>query len=94
MMKETRDGWQHVEMPDDLLRRLDHGEWLRGFALVLETSPKERGLPMTPFRAGAITRLRYAARYIELLEGANELLTRQIREHRRVDEILEEDTGR
>lgn len=58
------------------LRRMNHREWLLQFAQVLSVSPNSkpsldgsyRGMPMTPFRAGAITRLGQAAEYIALLE--------------------------
>jgi hypothetical protein len=50
----------------DAVRRMDHRHWLVTFAQTLEISPKN-GVPMTPFRAGCISRLRMAAEYIDLL---------------------------
>jgi len=44
--------------------------------------PHDKGIPMTPFRAGAVNRLRMAARYIELLE-------REARDHARMVAGLE-----
>ena len=51
------------------LRRLNHAEWLHQFAAALETPPPgmPRG-PMTPFKIGAIARLRMAGDYITLLQ--------------------------
>lgn len=54
-------------VPDDVLRRLNHADWLGQFAQVLNL--KAPGSPpMTPMRQGAITRLELAAKYIRLLE--------------------------
>lgn len=84
------------DVPKKYLRRLDHTQWLTQFALALETTPTRRGVEMTPFRAGAIGRLRLAVAYIELLRAdikqldeANVLLARQIREHQKVDEAFD-----
>jgi hypothetical protein len=55
-------------MADATLRRMDHAQWLRLMAVTLEQAPARRGIPLTPFRSGAIERLRLAVKYIELLE--------------------------
>ena len=62
-------------VPEQYLRRLDHTQWLTQFALALETTPTRRGVEMTPFRAGAIGRLRLAVAYIELLRADLEKLS-------------------
>lgn len=71
------DGDYHTLPADTALRRMDHRQWLAQFAFVLETSPKG-GPQMTPFRAGAIGRLRLAAQYIELLEHEAKQSRREI----------------
>jgi hypothetical protein len=61
-----------MSSPDStVLRRtaLDHAQWLRDFALVMETTPEKKGIPMTPFRAGCVGRLRLAADHIEQLQA-------------------------
>lgn len=56
------------ELSEAVLRRMNHVEWLQQFAQVLQMQPRDKtGVPMTPFRAGAIGRLVLAARYIGLL---------------------------
>ena len=67
------------EITPDRLRRMNHVEWLGQFAQVLGISPKDHGIPMTPFRAGAISRLRFAATYIALLEADVERLSTGLR---------------
>jgi hypothetical protein len=54
-------------VPDDVLRRMNHAEWLGDFAKVIGTT-RPGGPPMTVFRQGATERLRLAERYIRLLE--------------------------
>ena len=82
-----------------LLRRMNHREWLVQFSETLLAQyrrPDGTTNPMTPFRAGVISRLKQAARYIALLEGdlkqaleANRLLSKQIREHQQLDRDLD-----
>jgi len=59
------------------LVRMSHADWLADFALSLETMQRNKGVPMTPFRLGAINRLRMAARYIAFLEKRVLLLQKQ-----------------
>jgi phosphoenolpyruvate synthase/pyruvate phosphate dikinase len=66
------------------LRRMDHLEWLRMLAATLEQAPNRRGIPMTPFRSGAIERLRLAVKYIELLH-------REARDYERAIAALEDE---
>lgn len=54
----------HVPMPEDALRKLDHPEWLEDFAKVMQLNT---GVEITPMRAGVISRCRMAADYIKLL---------------------------
>jgi hypothetical protein len=61
---------------DNLLRKLNHAEWLGQFAIILELQTETRR-PMTPFRAGAISRLRMAAEYIDLLQREQRDLVRE-----------------
>ena len=65
------------QMPDDVLRRMNHAEWLGNFSSTLAMSIPGRANPMTPFRAGAITRLQLAKRYVELLEHENRMFRRK-----------------
>jgi hypothetical protein len=51
--------------PDEVLRKMNHKEWLDQFAEVLQVSPSG----MTPMKAGAIGRLTLAKHYIQLLEA-------------------------
>jgi hypothetical protein len=67
MTDELNNSDYHSLPADVALRRMDHRQWLSQFAFALETSPKA-GPQMTPFRAGAIGRLRLAVQYIKLLE--------------------------
>ena len=64
----------HVEQPspvtDAVLRKINHREWLEQFATVLGLR-SERGPPMSPMRMGAISRLKLAVAYIDLLEREN-----------------------
>lgn len=69
---------------DDALRKMDHVEWLRMLAGTLEHAPERRGIPMTPFRAGAIERIRFVVKYIELLH-------REARDDKRMIAALEAD---
>jgi hypothetical protein len=50
---------------EDVLRRMEHAKWLREFAMVLGMT-RPNSPPMTPFRQGAIAKLKLAARFIEL----------------------------
>jgi hypothetical protein len=77
MTDELNNSDYHSLPADVALRRMDHRQWLSQFAFVLETSPKG-GPQMTPFRAGAIGRLRLAAQYIELLEHEAKQSRREI----------------
>ena len=54
-----------------LLRQMNHAQWLAQFSEVLKVSPRDGrdAIPMTPFRAGAISRLKMAADYIGLLQA-------------------------
>lgn len=55
-----------------LLRRMNHRQWLIQFSETLLAQyrrPDGTTEPMTPFRAGVISRLKQAARYIALLEA-------------------------
>lgn len=96
-------------LPSSVVRRMNHREWLFQFALMLESDPPpksslvgERAMrrPMTPFRMGAITRLRYAAQYCGVLEDENAALQRDLDkalaalEHHLKEEELRDDTGR
>ena len=88
-----------------LLRQMNHAQWLAQFSEILKVSPRDGrdAIPMTPFRAGAISRLKMAADFIGLLQAdlvklsealtASEhdlaLLTKQIREHQKVDEAFD-----
>lgn len=65
------------KMPDDVLRKMNHSEWLQQFATVLNMKHPGREQPMTPFRAGAISRLHLARQYIELLEHENKMYRRK-----------------
>lgn len=66
-----------TKVTDEILRRMNHEEWLTMFAQVLEKSATARGqitgVPMTPMRQGAIARVRYARDYIALLKKDAEL---------------------
>lgn len=53
-------------IPDDVVRKMPHEQWLREFAQVLGMT-RPNSPPMTPFRQGAIAKLRLAAQYIALL---------------------------
>lgn len=55
------------EVPDSILRRMNHEDWLEQFSQVLGLqSPGSP--PLTPMRQGAIHRLQLAAMYIRLLK--------------------------
>jgi hypothetical protein len=54
-------------IPDDVLRKMPHAAWLAEFSQILGMT-RPNGPPMTPFRQGAIAKLKLASRYIELLE--------------------------
>lgn len=56
-----------AKIDDDILRRMNHVEWLNDFAKVLGMQ-RPGGPPQTPMRQGAIARLQLAAQYIELLK--------------------------
>lgn len=59
-------------MPEEVLRGMNHREWLVQFSETLLTQyrrPDGTTVPMTPFRIGAINRLKMAASYIALLEA-------------------------
>lgn len=63
------------------IRAMNHREWLMQFSMVLAIAPKGGRAPeMTPFRAGAISRLKMAARYIELLEHDLDQATKRMTE--------------
>lgn len=55
------------EIPDDVLRRMNHAEWLRDFSKILGMRAPGSP-PMTPMRQGAMQRLALAAQYIDLLK--------------------------
>jgi len=78
-------------LPPEMLAKLEHVQWLRQFALLMEQQTKEREIPMTPFRAGTIGRLRLAAQYIQVLEVAAVALKDKIRHREREIELLKED---
>src|SRR5262245_57812427 len=61
-----------ASIPDDALIRMPHANWLNEFAMVLGMT-RQNGPPMTPFRQGAIAKLRLAARYIRMLERECEI---------------------
>ena len=68
-------------LPLNLLRKMNHREWLSQFAMTLEAPVKGlAGKPvmMTPFKQGAINRLRMASQYIEALEAENAALQRDL----------------
>lgn len=66
------------KMPDDVLRKMNHAEWLQQFASVLNMKhPGRTEQPMTPFRAGAISRMLLARQYILLLEHENKMFRRK-----------------
>lgn len=65
------------QMPDATLRRMNHVEWLAQFAAVLNMKHPGRDNPMTPFRAGAISRLQLCRQYILLLEHENKMYRRK-----------------
>jgi hypothetical protein len=74
---------QHVmtaEIADDVLRKMNHAEWLEQFSTVLSIQPTGRTNPMTPFRVGAISRLQLANRYIKLLESEARMNARKYEE--------------
>jgi hypothetical protein len=81
-------------LKDEFIRRMNHGEWLSQFAVTLEVSQKDRPVPMTPFRAGAISRLRFAAAYIDLLEREARDYVREIEVLKHENEILNPKEGR
>ena len=58
-------------VPEEVLRGMNHREWLAQFSEVLKVSPRDGrdAIPMTPFRAGAISRLKMAAEFIGLLQA-------------------------
>jgi hypothetical protein len=64
-----------------LLRRMNHREWLVQFSETLLAQyrrPDGTTEPMTPFRAGVISRLKQAAAYIKLLEDERRELQKKI----------------
>ena len=72
-MKINGDTPEDADMTAEnlLLRRMNHREWLVQFSETLLAQyrrPDGTTNPMTPFRAGVISRLKQAARYIALLE--------------------------
>lgn len=62
---------------DDVLRKMDHSDWLEQFAKVMQM---QTGVEMTPMRAGVINRCEMAAQYIKLLEGESRALTTRLAE--------------
>jgi len=73
------------------LRQINHLEWLRMLAVTLEQAPARRGIAMTPFRAGAIERLRLVVKYIELLQRDARDAERQIKVlQKELRELLED----
>lgn len=80
-MTETKNGptdppilqvEQSHPVADAVLRKINHREWLEQFAMVLGLrAPDGQGPPMTPMRAGAISRLKLVIQYIDLLEREN-----------------------
>jgi hypothetical protein len=85
---------QLVLVGEATLRRMDHLEWLRMLAATLEQAPNRRGIAMTPFRAGAIERLRLAVKYIELLHREARDNAREIAVLKHEIEILKPEEGR
>jgi hypothetical protein len=77
-------------MSDDALRRMDHDKWIGTFARVLEVELPNHGRPMTPFRAGAITRLKLAQRYIRLLQHDLQAAEQRIKDGpQTIEDVLE-----
>jgi hypothetical protein len=76
------------DVDEKVLRKMNHVEWLRQFAQVLQVQPRDRASPMTPFRAGAIGRLTLASRYIGVLVRELHWLAKDNRELRKKLERL------
>lgn len=95
-------------MPHDVLRKLNHREWLSQCALLFEKNWGPNSPQMTPFRAGMISRIRLAAEYISLLEADAHKLAEALRaserdlgkalaalkHHRENEEREDDDAGR
>lgn len=64
-----------ARMGEDMLRKLDHPEWLENFAKVMQM---QTGVEMTPMRTGVINRARLAAEYILLLRADIRKLTHDL----------------
>jgi hypothetical protein len=60
----------------EALRALNHMEWLRDFAKMMQL---KTGVEMTPMRAGVISRLNLAAEYIALLRHDAQTLATGLR---------------
>jgi len=56
------------QLDDEILVRMNHREWLTQLAAALEAADERRGIAMTPFRSGAIQRLRLAVKFLALQE--------------------------
>lgn len=70
-----------VSDPDPaLLRRMNHREWLDTFSVSLQIGRDRRRAPVTPFLEGAVTRLHYAALYIQLLQTDLAALKKRVEE--------------
>jgi hypothetical protein len=64
-------GVDQVFMPrvsPEVLRAMDHAEWLESFAKVMQM---QTGVEMTPMRAGVISRCNLAAEFIRMLKVEN-----------------------
>jgi hypothetical protein len=71
----SRVSYRPPEPTAETLMRADHAEWLKMFAQHMSL---DTGVPMTPFRQGAITRLWWAFRFIEFLDKRNSSLQGQV----------------
>src|SRR5262245_45202445 len=63
------------DLPEAILRRQNHIEWIESFAVSLQLGRERRGAPVTPVLQGAVTRLQWAAQDITLLKADIERLT-------------------
>jgi hypothetical protein len=71
----NRRAYTPPEPTQETLMGQDHGHWVEEFSAYMSL---DTGVPMTPFRQGAITRLHWAARFIEFLEKRNTSLQERI----------------
>lgn len=70
-----RRAYTPMEPTFETLTGQNHAEWLHQFSQLLSL---DTGVEMTPFRQGQITRLLWAARWVEYLEKQNDRLQRKI----------------